>query len=105
VAGFRLKRNNPNYKSRQILMIELTAERTAHERLREEFELLRSDYRKVIDQMGNMLGGRKVTALELENDPYAENLKLPDEWMTPGPDEVPDVRNIEDTMEPQPDAT
>ena len=100
-----MKRTNPAYKSREVLMVELTAERTAHERLREEFELLRSDYRKVIDQMGNMLGGRPVTALELESDPYAERNDMKDDWMTPGPDEVPDVRNIEDQLEPQPNAS
>ncbi len=69
-----MKRTNPAYKSREVLMVELTAERTAHERLREEFELLRS------------------------ND-------MKDDWMTPGPDEVPDVRNIEDQLEPQPNAS
>jgi len=93
-----------NGKTAEVLEVELAAERTAHERLRHEYELLQADFRRVIDQMGNMLGGRPVTALELENDPYKEVDKLPDEWMTPGPDEVPDVRNLEDEMEPQANA-
>ena len=90
---------------KSALEVELAAERTAHERLRHEYELLQADFRRVIDQMGNMLGGRPVTALELENDPYKENAKLPDEWMTPGPDEVPNVRNLEDNMEPVSEAS
>src|SRR3989442_1692632 len=101
----RTKRKKPwESKSREALAVELAAERTAHERLRHEYELLQVDFRRVIDQMGNMLGGRPVTALELENDPYKEIDKLPSEWMTPGPEEVPDVRNLEDNMEPQPNA-
>ena len=94
----------PDGKTVEVLEVELAAERTAHERLRHEHELLQVDFRRVIDQMGNMLAGRPVTALELESDPYKENDKLPDEWMTPGPDEVPDVRNLEDEMEPQANA-
>jgi len=84
---------------KSVLEVELAAERTAHERLRHEYELLQADYRRVIDQMGNMLGGRKVTALELENDPYAENKKLPDEWVSPGLDEIADIAPISDALQ------
>src|SRR5205809_2686815 len=86
---------------KSALEVELAAERTAHERLRHEYELLQADFRRVIDQMGNMLGGRPVTALELENDPYKENDKLADEWMTPGPEDIPDIRSVEEELTPE----
>jgi hypothetical protein len=86
-----------------VLQAELAAERRAHERLRLEYDTLYADFKRIVMTMGSTIGGRPLQQVDFERDPYAENDKLPDEWMTPAADEIPNVRDIEEALTPSAD--
>jgi hypothetical protein len=83
----------------KVLEVELALTKEALERVREDYAGLKADYARLIDQMGNLVGGRPLQKTDWELDPYAENAKLPDEWLSPGPNELAiDIAPIEEKL-------
>ena len=69
------------------------------ERLESDNDRLLVDYRKLVDLLGAAAFTKGTQAkFELDIDPYAENDKLPDSWLTPGEDEIPAVQDIAERL-------
>lgn len=64
-----------------MLVRELLERRNA--RLEEDLDALRSDHRRLIDKMTAMAANGGSGRLDLTRDPFAEDPRQPDEWVTP----------------------
>jgi hypothetical protein len=68
-------------------------------RLEEAHDRLLVDYKRLVDLLGQAAFTKGTTAkFELDSDPYKEDDKAPDNWLSPGEDEIPDVRSVEERL-------
>lgn len=59
-----------------------------YERLLLDYDAMKVDYRRLVEIVGNVNMGRALSRPDFELDPYKENEKMPDEWMSPDPDDL-----------------
>lgn len=68
-------------------------------RLEEAHDRLLVDYKRMVDLLGAAAFTKGTQAkFELDSDPYKEDDKAPDQWLTPGEEETPDVRIVEERL-------
>jgi hypothetical protein len=80
----------------EIASLKNILERTEHER-----DQLRMDYSRLVDMLGNVALVRGTQAkFEIDTDPYKEDDKQPNTWLTPGEEEWPATQRIEEAMSP-----
>lgn len=80
---------------------ELSVLKNYIEKIEHERDQLKSDYRRLVDLIGQAAFIRGTQAkFELDVDPYKEDSKQPDTWLTPGEEEIPAARAIEDVLSP-----
>lgn len=71
------------------------------DRARHDYEVLNIDFKRLVETLGNQQGGRPLQRLDFELDPYREDNKLPDQWMSPESGEALDIQAIETTLSPE----
>jgi hypothetical protein len=91
----------------RVLQAQLSAKEAAYDSLRHDFDNLKTDYARLVEQLGNMALGKPFGKFDMgNNDPHAEDPKQADVWYSPGEEDTPDIRLIEDKMaEPTPEAS
>ncbi len=90
------------FGEKNVLRTEIRILENEINRLRDENSLLKSDYARLVEHVSNIAMGKALQPKwDLGNqDPYAEDTKLKDEWMTPGEEELPDIRKVEEELTP-----
>jgi hypothetical protein len=93
------------FGQKAILRIEIAALKNANERLQHDYDNLRADYSRLVDQLGSVALGKSLQGKwDLGNaDPYTEDSKQPDVYLTPAEEEILDMRKIEEELIPSAD--
>lgn len=83
------------HKARRIAELEaVLRERDRQlELLRHDYEMLRADYTAVVTVVGG-IAVRPRTKTLFDDDPFQEDKKQPDQWLSPGEDEAVDAESV-----------
>jgi hypothetical protein len=88
------------FGQKAVLRAEIASLKNANERLQHDYDNLRADYSRLVDQLGSVALGKSLQGKwDLGSaDPYEENKKSPDVWMSPEDGELVDAKQIEEAL-------